>query len=91
MFKGIEFDKEEESEFRLHVLAENLKNIRDHFDLSQENLAEVTHVSVNEIGKIECEKVKPGFTVLVSLAKGLGLGIDTLLTPDLDVSNLSPP
>ena len=51
MFKGIEFDKEEESEFRLHVLAENLKNIRDHFDLSQENLAEVTHVSVNEIGK----------------------------------------
>lgn len=91
MFKGIEFDKEEESEFRLHILAENLKNIRNHFDLSQENLAEVTHVSVNEIGKIECEKVKPGFTVLVSLAKGLGLGIDALLTPDLDVSKLSPP
>lgn len=66
MFKGIEFDKEEESEFRLHVLAENLKNIRDHFDLSQENLAEVTHVSVNEIGKIECEKVNRFYRLSVA-------------------------
>ena len=73
------------------ILGNNVRALRIQQKISQETLAERSGLSTNEIGKIECEKVKPGFTVLVSLAKGLGLGIDTLLTPDLDVSKLSPP
>lgn len=91
MLKEKHFDKKKEGEFYLQVLAENLKNIRYHFDISQEELAEAAQTSVNEVSKIERKIIKPGFTVLVSLAKGLDLGIDTLLTPDLDVSKLSPP
>lgn len=91
MLKERHFDKKKEGEFYIQVLAENLKNIRDHFDLSQEALAEASQMSVNEVSKIERGIINPGLTTLVALAKGLGLDIGTLLTPDLDVSKLNPP
>ena len=91
MLKERHFDKKKVGEFYIQVLAENLKNIRDHFDLSQEALAEASQMSVNEVSKIERGIINPGLTTLVALAKGLGLDIGTLLTPDLDVSKLNPP
>ena len=91
MLKEKHFDKKKEGEFYIQVLAENLKNIRDHFDISQEELAEAAQISVNEVSKIERKIINPGLANLVALAKGLELDIGTLLTPDLDVSKLNPP
>ena len=91
MLKEKHFNKKKEGEFYIQVLAENLKNIRDHFDISQEELAEAAQISVNEVSKIERKIINPGRATLVALAKGLELDIGTLLTPDLDVSKLNPP
>lgn len=73
------------------MLAENLKNICEHFHLTQEELSGMTSVSVNEISKIEREIVNPGLITIAALARGLGLDIGTLLTPNLEVSKLDPP
>lgn len=91
MLKEKHFNKKKEGEFYIQVLAENLKNIRDHFDIFQEELAEAAQISVNEVSKIERKIINPGLATLVALAKGLELDIGTLLTPDLDVSKLNPP
>lgn len=91
MLKTIDFDKDAEGAFYIRVLAENLKNICEHFHLTQEELSGMTSVSVNEISKIEREIVNPGLITIAALARGLGLDIDTLLTPNLDVSKLDPP
>ena len=45
MLKEKHFNKKKEGEFYIQVLAENLKNIRDHFDISQEELAEAAQIS----------------------------------------------
>ena len=91
MLKTIDFDKDAEGAFYNRVLAENLKNICEHFHLTQEELSGMTSVSVNEISKIEREIVNPGLITIAALARGLGLDIGTLLTPNLDVSKLDPP
>ena len=91
MLKEKHFNKKKEGEFYIQVLAENLKNIRDHFDISQEELAEAAQISVNEVSKIERKIINPGLATLVALATGLEFDIGTLLTPDLDVSKLNPP
>ena len=91
MLKEKHFNKKKEGEFYIQVLAENLKNIRDHFDISHEELAEAAQISVNEVSKIERKIINPCLATLVALAKGLELDIGTLLTPDLDVSKLNPP
>ena len=91
MLKTIDFDIEKEHEERYRALAENLKNICEHFHLTQEELSGMTSVSVNEISKIERKIVNPGLITIAALARGLGLDIGTLLTPNLDVSKLDPP
>lgn len=87
----IEFNRNEEGAYQLHILATNLKKIRKHLGLSHEDLYGLTQVSVNEISKIEREKTSPRLITLAALAKGLGVDIRDLLTPDLDVSGLTVP
>ena len=67
MLKEKHFNKKKEGEFYIQVLAENLKNIRDHFDISQEELAEAAQISVNEVSKIERKIINPGLATLVAL------------------------
>ena len=64
-------NREKESNYLLHVLAYNLLSIRSQRNLSQEDLEDLTGVSVNEISKIERELTKPRLDILAALAKGL--------------------
>ena len=63
-------NREKESNYLLHVLAYSL-SIRSQRNLSQEDLEDLTGVSVNEISKIERELTKPRLDILAALAKGL--------------------
>ena len=79
MLKTIDFDKDAEGAFYIRVLAENLKNICEHFHLTQEELSGMTSVSVNEISKIEREIVNPGLITIAALAVGLSNILDSEL------------
>ena len=74
MLKEKHFNKKKEGEFYIQVLAENLKNIRDHFDISQEELAEAAQISVNEVSKIGTQDYKPGSCHPRSIGKRTRVG-----------------
>ena len=62
-------NREKESNYLLHVLAYNLLSIRSQRNLSQEDLEDLTGVSVNEISKIERELTKPRLDITGSLGE----------------------
>lgn len=71
-------------EYLSHILAHNLRAIRRERKLSQRETAELTGLSINEIGRIEREKVAPRLSVLAALSKGMGIPPKRLLDPHLD-------
>lgn len=79
-----EVNRKAEGDYQLQILATNLRNIREKRRLSQEDVEELTGVSVNEISKIERKLTKPRLDVLAALAKGLEVDIRQLLDPCLD-------
>lgn len=90
-------NREKESNYLLHVLAYNLLSIRSQRNLSQEDLEDLTGVSVNEISKIEREiskiereLTKPRLDILAALAKGLEIDAKQLLDPHWDTAAASP-
>ena len=82
-------NREKESNYLLHVLAYNLLSIRSQRNLSQEDLEDLTGVSVNEISKIERELTKPRLDILAALAKGLEIDAKQLLDPHWDTAAAS--
>lgn len=66
------------------IVAHNLKTIRKNRKLSQEELAALTDLSVNEIGRIERNKTIPGLEVISVLSRGLNIPPERLLDSRLD-------
>lgn len=66
------------------IVAHNLKTIRKNRKLSQEELAALTDLSVNEIGRIERNKTVPGLEVISVLSRGLDIPPERLLDSRLD-------
>ena len=52
-------------------------------DLTQQELADLSHVSVKQIANIEKGKMNPSYLILKALAKVLPLSLDTLINPDV--------
>ena len=52
-------------------------------DLTQQELADLSHVSVKQIANIEKGKMNPSYLILKTLAKVLPLSLDTLINPDV--------
>ena len=65
------------------ALGENLRAIRKKKKWAQAKLAEITGLSVNEIGGMERKKIVPSLGVLMALSNGLGISISRLITPGI--------
>lgn len=63
----------------LHKFAEILKDLRMYGNVSQEELADSTGVSAEEIARIECEEAIPDIITLYNIAKHFGVSTDFIL------------
>ena len=56
-------------------------------DLTQQELADLSHVSVKQIANIEKGKMNPSYLILRALAKVLHISLDTLINPDVSLED----
>ena len=67
----------------LTALGQKMREARKKKDLTQQELADLSHVSVKQIAKIEKGEINPSYLILKALAKVLPLSLDTLINPDV--------
>ena len=67
----------------LTALGQKMRESRKKKDLTQQELADLSHVSVKQIAKIEKGEINPSYLILKALAKVLPLSLDTLINPDV--------
>ena len=67
----------------LERLGEKLKAARKKKGLTQQKLADLSHVSLKHIQNCERGKKNPSFEILQALAKVLDISLDSLLAPDM--------
>ena len=63
----------------LTALGQKIREARKKKDLTQQELADLSHVSVKQIAKIEKGEINPSYLILKALAKVLPLSLDTLI------------
>ena len=61
------------------TLGNRLRNRREEFQLTQNEIAERTHLRQNYISRIENDKFEPTATVIILLAKALDMPVEELL------------
>ena len=66
----------------LTALGQKMREARKKKDLTQQELADLNHVSVKQIASIEKGQINPSYLILKALAKVLPLSLDTLINPD---------
>lgn len=81
----------EETRRLCRILAHNLKTIREKRKLSQQAVADLCGLSVNEIGRIERRKIVPRLDVLEALGNGLAIPPKRLLDPYMDPASVCIP
>ena len=62
----------------LTALGQKMREARKKKDLTQQELADLSHVSIKQIGQIN-----PSYLILKALAKVLPLSLDTLINPNV--------
>ena len=67
----------------LTALGQKMREARKKKDLTQQDLADLSHVSVKQIASIEKGQINPSYLILKALAKVLPLSLDTLINPDV--------
>ena len=67
----------------LTALGQKMREARKKKDLTQQELADLSHVSIKQIAKIEKGKINPSYLILKALAKVLPLSLDDLINPDV--------
>ncbi len=71
------------SEERLYkALGKNIKNLRENHNLTQEQLAEISGLSLDYIGKIEVCINKPGLRSLIKISKALNIHLKEIFDFD---------
>ena len=70
---------------KLALLGEYLRSVRNSANLTQEQLSDLSNVSIKHIADIEKGLKNPSFVVLQSLAKALDLSLDNLIGENLSV------
>ena len=68
---------------KLALLGEYLRSVRNSANLTQEQLSDLSNVSIKHIADIEKGLKNPSFVVLQSLAKALDLSLDNLIGENL--------
>ena len=67
----------------LTALGQKMREARKKKDLTQQELADLSHVSVKQIASIEKGQINPSYLILKALAKVLPLSLDTLINPNV--------
>jgi DNA-binding response OmpR family regulator len=67
--------------------ADTFLEARKKKDLTQQELADLSHVSVKQIANIEKGKMNPSYLILRALAKVLHISLDTLINPDISLED----
>ena len=71
----------------LTALGQKMREARKEKDLTQQELADLSHVSVKQIANIEKGKMNPSYLILRALAKVLHISLDTLINPDISLED----
>ena len=71
----------------LTALGQKMREARKKKDLTQQELADLSHVSVKQIANIEKCKMNPSYLILRALAKVLHISLDTLINPDISLED----
>ena len=67
----------------LTALGQKMREARKRKDLTQQELSDLSHVSIKQIAKIEKGQMNPSFLILKALAKVLPISLDSLINPDV--------
>ena len=67
----------------LTALGQKMREARKGKSLTQQELSDLSHVSVKQIAKIEKGQMNPSFLILKPLAKVLPISLDSLINPDV--------
>ena len=71
----------------LTALGQKMREARKKKDLTQQELADLSHVSVKQIANIEKGKMNTSYLILRALAKVLHISLDTLINPDVSLED----
>ena len=71
----------------LTALGQKMREARKKKDLTRQELADLSHVSVKQIANIEKGKRNPSYLILRALAKVLHISLDTLINPDISLED----
>ena len=71
----------------LTALGQKMREARKKKNLTQQELADLSHVSVKQIANIEKGKMNPSYLILRALAKVLHISLDTLINPDISLED----
>ena len=63
----------------IQIVASNLKLLRSKAKISQQELAYRSHLDIRTIQRLEKGQYSPTLTVLLSIAEGMGVGLNKLL------------
>lgn len=86
-----ESDHEAQLQEALGRLAANARRLRQERKLSQEQLAEAVGCAVTFVQRLERGRANTTVSLLVSLARALGVDVGTLLAPPLEPSSEALP
>ena len=64
-----------------------MRETRKNKELTQQELSDLSHVSVKPIANIEKGKMNPSYLILKALAKVLHISLDTLINPDISLED----
>lgn len=67
----------------LTALGMKMREARKQKELTQQELADLSHVSVKQIANIEKGKMNPSYLILRALVKVLHNSLDSLIDPDI--------
>ena len=65
----------------LTALGQIMREARKKKDLTQQELSDLSHVSVKQIANIEKGQMNPSYLILRALAKVLNISLDSLINP----------
>ena len=71
----------------LTAFGQKMREARKNKELTQQELSELSQVSVKQIANIEKGKMNPSYLILRALAKVLHISLDTLINPDISLED----
>lgn len=71
----------------LTILGQKLRAVRKEKGLTQQQLADESHVSTKQIANIEKGKMNPSYLILRSLANILHCSLDSLVDPNITLDD----